>query len=273
MIDRLETRETMNFDIFAEVWREMTFSLIFRGRKSDHDMLDLCETLLLAAKTCWLPPNSAERRLLAAYLMYGTYVKQPFRGAAKIKVTKSEWDEIVDFLLVEKHKAMEMLYMLKEQKLVPRESSDITKLIRSGIFDNIANAADNYEAEKLFGIERNLVPHKSMPTTTDGLNLGQELRNLCLRRSLVKNTNQKPSFKTKPKNRRRALKQLCMSKIAVPRNPRFRISGVSVDTVESPLQQPQQKETAKQRKRRERGYYLTTRFKQHRDLEGFPTEG
>jgi hypothetical protein len=84
----------------------------FSGRTSEEDLIEFTDDLFLAAKSCWLPPHNTTRRLLAAYLVYGLYFKQPAKNACKFKVTKQEWREIAQyFSFVKSHDLPEHYYM------------------------------------------------------------------------------------------------------------------------------------------------------------------
>ena len=68
---------SLRFSRFAEVWRQMKFSHVFRLRYNENDLKDFVEQIFLEVLPHLCENYPLERRVCALYLLYCLYVKQP----------------------------------------------------------------------------------------------------------------------------------------------------------------------------------------------------
>ena len=92
------------FGFLRKFWVHLYYFLFFfffvilfrRGRKSYNELQEFCEDTLVVAKQYLVLPGSLGERIGGLYLLYGLYYKIPCHGC-KIKVTKSDWEQILQF--------------------------------------------------------------------------------------------------------------------------------------------------------------------------------
>jgi len=88
----------LRFQHFADIFQQMKFPLIFAGRTSFKEMFELTEDLIELAKQETFSHNKTPLRVAALYLIYSLYFKQPFRPKTRIKLSLSEYKEMVGFV-------------------------------------------------------------------------------------------------------------------------------------------------------------------------------
>jgi len=88
----------LRFQHFADIFQQMKFPLIFAGRTSFKEMFELTEDLIELAKQETFSHNKTPLRVAALYLIYSLYFKQPFRPKTRIKLSLSEYKEMVSFV-------------------------------------------------------------------------------------------------------------------------------------------------------------------------------
>ncbi|XP_065345078.1 uncharacterized protein LOC135942726 [Cloeon dipterum] len=120
IVDQLDSLKYLNYKIFADVWKDMRFSMIF-WRPTLEMAFENAELVLFVVKNMVLPPNTLSRRLCSMYLLYGVYVKQPGEDYCKFKITLDEWqelNELVQFCVKEELKEHVFIFC----KLIQREA-------------------------------------------------------------------------------------------------------------------------------------------------------
>ncbi|XP_069954271.1 uncharacterized protein [Cherax quadricarinatus] len=100
LLQCFEEIQSWRYKDFAMCWQKKKFSLIYRGRQNFKELLEFSEEVALLTKRFLLPPHSLKLRIGALYTIYGLYYKHPFRHFFKIRLIRSEYQELVD--LVEK---------------------------------------------------------------------------------------------------------------------------------------------------------------------------
>ncbi|XP_067002537.1 snRNA-activating protein complex subunit 1 [Anabrus simplex] len=88
---------SVRYDDFAEVWRNMKFSFIYCERKSFDELVEFTEELFRIAKEFWLKPREFHNKIGGLYMLYGLYFKQPTGHWIKIRITLDEFKEIRKF--------------------------------------------------------------------------------------------------------------------------------------------------------------------------------
>ncbi|XP_059482993.1 uncharacterized protein LOC132201101 [Neocloeon triangulifer] len=209
LVNRLDDLKFLNYKIFAEVWKEMRFSMIF-WRPTLDSALENAELVLLVAKDMVLPPHSLSRRLCAMYLLYGVYFKQPGEDFCKFKITHEEWvdlDQLVKFCVREELKEHVFIFC----KLIEREAFEFcispidlvsekhVELVRSKFVEiNLPSGLDiskKYKVENLLqspllqelaAIEKEYNNNDSIVFTGDlepTYDLATHLRKICISKS------------------------------------------------------------------------------------------
>lgn len=97
ILQRFTATETVRFEAFAEIWREMKMSFIFAGRDSEKECREYTEEIMKMALKYVLPPYNFQVRVGGLYLLYGLFNQQPLIRKVRVRVTPEKWKEIVEF--------------------------------------------------------------------------------------------------------------------------------------------------------------------------------
>ncbi|KAK3108890.1 hypothetical protein FSP39_018062 [Pinctada imbricata] len=97
LLQRFTDTETVRYENFAAIWRDMKMTFLFAGRLNDRETREFTEDCLHIALQYYLPPYNFQVRVGGLYLLYGLYMTQPLVVKAKIRVTPEKWDSIVEF--------------------------------------------------------------------------------------------------------------------------------------------------------------------------------
>ncbi|XP_056446292.1 snRNA-activating protein complex subunit 1-like [Gadus chalcogrammus] len=97
LLARFQKTESVRFEVFAKIWREMKFYEIFYGTTeriegkafSRHIFTMVCEYLL--------PPYTFQIRMGALYLLYALYNEQLLRPKVQIQLALKDWEEVKNF--------------------------------------------------------------------------------------------------------------------------------------------------------------------------------
>uniref|UniRef100_A0A4W6BUR4 Small nuclear RNA activating complex, polypeptide 1b n=1 Tax=Lates calcarifer TaxID=8187 RepID=A0A4W6BUR4_LATCA len=92
------TQDSVRYEVFSTIWREMSFSDVFRGIASMSEMKRFCRTTLATAMKYFLPPYSFQIRVGGLYLMFGFYHTQLAVPPVKIRLALKDWDLVQKFL-------------------------------------------------------------------------------------------------------------------------------------------------------------------------------
>ncbi|PSN41212.1 hypothetical protein C0J52_04179 [Blattella germanica] len=77
LIEKFIKKNSVRFQDFLQIWKEMHFPCIYSGRPSFAELYEFVEEVLLIAKEFFLPPNNLQTRICGLYLLYGLYYMQP----------------------------------------------------------------------------------------------------------------------------------------------------------------------------------------------------
>ncbi|CAL1536360.1 unnamed protein product [Lymnaea stagnalis] len=88
---------TVRYEQFSKVWREKNMSFLCAGRHTEREAREFIEKILLIAREYFLPPFQFQVRVGGLYLLYGIYQIQPLLPKVKIRITPSQWTDIVYF--------------------------------------------------------------------------------------------------------------------------------------------------------------------------------
>ncbi|GLD70522.1 snRNA-activating protein complex subunit 1-like protein [Lates japonicus] len=98
LLARFQHTDSVRYEVFSAIWREMSFSDVFRGITSVSEMKRFCRTTLATAMKYFLPPYSFQIRVGGLYLMFGFYHTQLAVPPVKIRLALKDWDLVQKFL-------------------------------------------------------------------------------------------------------------------------------------------------------------------------------
>ncbi|KAK2826789.1 hypothetical protein Q5P01_021003 [Channa striata] len=96
LLTRFQRTESVRFEIFSKIWREMKFAQIFYGTVN-HEKRMFSRLLLDTAFTYFLPPFSFQIRAGGLYLLYSLYQCQNTSHPEKIRLALKDWEDVKKF--------------------------------------------------------------------------------------------------------------------------------------------------------------------------------
>ncbi|CAJ1074526.1 snRNA-activating protein complex subunit 1b [Xyrichtys novacula] len=115
ILHRFQQQESVRFEIFSKIWREMKFSEIFYGLPAQHEKRKFSRLILDTACSYLLPPYSFQIRVGGLYLLYSLYRCQTFSPPEQIRVALKDWEYVEKFekdALEAKH--LDVVYILHQ---------------------------------------------------------------------------------------------------------------------------------------------------------------
>ncbi|KAM6961274.1 snRNA-activating protein complex subunit 1b, partial [Aplochiton taeniatus] len=97
LLSRFQQTESVRFEIFSTMWKEMNFSEIFLGTIEGHETRLFSREILATACTFFLPPFTFQIRTGALYLLYGLYNSQLAQPREKIRFALKHWNDVKKF--------------------------------------------------------------------------------------------------------------------------------------------------------------------------------
>ncbi|KAI3351062.1 hypothetical protein L3Q82_005629 [Scortum barcoo] len=98
MLARFQQTDSVRFEHFAAIWREMGLSGVFEGIPSIGERKRFCRITLATAMKYFLPPYSYQIRVGGLYLMFGFYHTQPVDPPVQIRLALKDWAPVQKFL-------------------------------------------------------------------------------------------------------------------------------------------------------------------------------
>ncbi|XP_028445990.1 snRNA-activating protein complex subunit 1-like [Perca flavescens] len=98
LLARFQHTDSVRYELFSAIWREMGFSDVFRGIPSVAELKRFCRVALATAVKYFLPPYSYQIRVGGLYLMFGLYHTQLAIPPVNIRLALRDWDPIQKFL-------------------------------------------------------------------------------------------------------------------------------------------------------------------------------
>ncbi|KAF3700722.1 snRNA-activating protein complex subunit 1 [Channa argus] len=96
LLSRFQRTDSVRFEIFSKIWREMKFSDIFNGTVN-HKKRMFSRLLLDTAFSYFLPPFSFQIRVGGLYLLYSLYQCQNTSPPEKIRLALKDWEDVKKF--------------------------------------------------------------------------------------------------------------------------------------------------------------------------------
>uniref|UniRef100_A0A665VTQ1 snRNA-activating protein complex subunit 1-like n=1 Tax=Echeneis naucrates TaxID=173247 RepID=A0A665VTQ1_ECHNA len=91
LLARFQQTDSVRFEVFSAIWREMCFSDIFLGITNVAEMRRFCKVALATAVKYFLPPHSYQIRVGGLYLMFALYNTQLTLHPVMIRLALKDW--------------------------------------------------------------------------------------------------------------------------------------------------------------------------------------
>ncbi|XP_072424453.1 snRNA-activating protein complex subunit 1-like [Chiloscyllium punctatum] len=176
---RFQQTESVRYEEFSAIWRDMKFSTIFYGKMGKNDGRKFTREALILASQYFFPPYSFQIRFGGLYLLYGLYYTQLCQPKEKIRMALKDWDEVLscqeEMVKAEHFDAVYVLKKLlhdkafhftampillaynKKRRKIPsntindnlRERSNlVSELISVDVLEELMNIHDHYQTMK-----------------------------------------------------------------------------------------------------------------------------
>ncbi|XP_029917250.1 snRNA-activating protein complex subunit 1-like [Myripristis murdjan] len=186
LLARFQHTDSVRFEHFSAIWREMGFSDVFRGIFGLTEMKRFCRVALTTAVKYFLPPHSYQIQVGGLYLMYAFYHTQLSIPPMKIRLALKDWAYVQKFLRDSIHaQHYDVVYILQKlfatraihytamphflsfQKLRKKESTEsvctaflgrnstVQELLSSEFLEELANIESHYQGMKKTMVEKN----------------------------------------------------------------------------------------------------------------------
>lgn len=100
LLARFQYTDSVRYEVFSNIWREMRFTDVFLGIFSMAEMKRFCRVVLATAVKYFLPPYSYQIRVGGLYLLYGLYHTQLCIPPVKIRLALGDWALVQKFVKV-----------------------------------------------------------------------------------------------------------------------------------------------------------------------------
>lgn len=98
LLARFQHADSVRYEVFSSVWREMSFSDVFAGITNMGEMKRFCRVAFATAVKYFLPPYSYQIRVGGLYLMFALYHTQLASPKVKIRLALKDWERIQKFV-------------------------------------------------------------------------------------------------------------------------------------------------------------------------------
>ncbi|XP_072221195.1 snRNA-activating protein complex subunit 1b [Leuresthes tenuis] len=96
LLNRFQRTQSVRFEVFSSIWREMKFSQIFSGTMN-HEKRVFSRLVLDTASCYFLPPFSFQIRVGGLYLLYSLYQCQTASPSEQIRLSLRDWEDVKKF--------------------------------------------------------------------------------------------------------------------------------------------------------------------------------
>ncbi|XP_068573827.1 snRNA-activating protein complex subunit 1b [Cebidichthys violaceus] len=120
LLSRFQRTESVRFQVFSKIWREMEFSQIFYGSVNHREKRAFCRLILDTAYSFFLPPYSFQIRVGGLYLLHSLYRCQITSPREQIRLALKDWEDVTklekDAVSAQHHDAVYILRQLMWHK-------------------------------------------------------------------------------------------------------------------------------------------------------------
>ncbi|XP_077092552.1 snRNA-activating protein complex subunit 1b [Siphateles boraxobius] len=97
LLARFQATESVRYEQFLEVWREMNFSSIFYGKPEANERRCFTRLIMSVASPYFFPPYTFQIRVAGLYLLYGLFNSQLITPKEKIRIALKDWQDAMQF--------------------------------------------------------------------------------------------------------------------------------------------------------------------------------
>ncbi|XP_068437085.1 snRNA-activating protein complex subunit 1-like [Clinocottus analis] len=98
LLARFQQTDSVRFEDFSAIWREMAFSDVFIGIPKVAEMKRFCRVAMATAAKFFLPPHSYQIRVGGLYLMFGLFHTQLNSPHVKVRLALKDWAVVQKFI-------------------------------------------------------------------------------------------------------------------------------------------------------------------------------
>lgn len=98
LLARYQQTDSVRYEVFSTIWREMVFSDVFRGIANVAEIKRFSRVALATAVKYFLPPYSYQIRVGGLYLMFALYHTQPGSPPVKLRLAVRDWPVVEKFV-------------------------------------------------------------------------------------------------------------------------------------------------------------------------------
>uniref|UniRef100_A0A3Q3MH91 snRNA-activating protein complex subunit 1-like n=1 Tax=Mastacembelus armatus TaxID=205130 RepID=A0A3Q3MH91_9TELE len=98
LLARFQQTDSIRYEVFSAIWREMSFSDVFTGVVSTGEMKRFCRVTMATAMKYFLPPYTYQIRVGALYLTFGFYHTQLAVPPVNARLALKDWAHVQKFL-------------------------------------------------------------------------------------------------------------------------------------------------------------------------------
>ncbi|XP_034004915.1 LOW QUALITY PROTEIN: snRNA-activating protein complex subunit 1-like [Trematomus bernacchii] len=117
LLSLFQKTDSVRFEVFSKIWREMNFSHIFHGAVK-HKKRSFSRLILDSAYSFLLPPFSFQIRVGGLYLLYSLFQSQTAAPPEPIRLALKDWEHVEKFekdAMDAQH--MDVIYILRQLRL------------------------------------------------------------------------------------------------------------------------------------------------------------
>ncbi|XP_054304625.1 snRNA-activating protein complex subunit 1 isoform X2 [Pongo pygmaeus] len=178
LLSRFQETDSVRFEDFTELWRNMKFGTIFCGRMRNLEKNMFTKEALALAWRYFLPPYTFQIRVGALYLLYGLYNTQLCQPKQKLS-----------YRMKKKIHRAEVTEEFKDP------SDRVMKLITSDVLEEMLNVHDHYQnMKRVISVDKSK-PDKALSLIKD--DFFDNIKNIVLEHQQWQKDRKNPSLKSK----------------------------------------------------------------------------
>ncbi|XP_048061674.1 snRNA-activating protein complex subunit 1b isoform X2 [Megalobrama amblycephala] len=97
LLARFQATESVRYEQFLEVWRDMNFSSIFYGKPEPSERRRFARLILSVVSPYFFPPYTFQIRVGGLFLLYGLFNSQLVTPREKIRISLKDWKDVMQF--------------------------------------------------------------------------------------------------------------------------------------------------------------------------------
>ncbi|XP_051946546.1 snRNA-activating protein complex subunit 1-like isoform X3 [Xyrauchen texanus] len=97
LLGRFQASESVRYEQFLAVWKDMDFSSIFHSKPEPKERRDFARMVLSVVSPYLFPPYTFQIKVGGLYLLYGLFNTQLCTPKEKIRVALKDWQDVMQF--------------------------------------------------------------------------------------------------------------------------------------------------------------------------------